>query len=190
MDRPDLISFYRFCSSAVVVRIQLWAAVLPEGARATIGLAIRPLAGSSHRGPRNGAGKGCLTLSILLPTFYIVITGSLCYTMSLSALQIRYAPRVSGLGACEKPSGPSARMLQHFWELHARRPMHRDVRSYASNTVQLRLPDDSTVMLDVPEGSSILEVALDEGLDIPHDCKMGVCMNCAAKLVRECLMWV
>ncbi|KAL6770209.1 FDX4 [Auxenochlorella protothecoides x Auxenochlorella symbiontica] len=102
--------------------------------------------------------------------------------MSLSALQIRYAPRVSGLGACEKPSGPSARMLQHFWELHARRPMHRDVRSYASNTVQLRLPDDSTVMLDVPEGSSILEVALDEGLDIPHDCKMGVCMNCAAKL--------
>ncbi|WIA21254.1 hypothetical protein OEZ85_000489 [Tetradesmus obliquus] len=37
--------------------------------------------------------------------------------------------------------------------------------------------------LDVPEGSSILEVALDQGIDLPHDCKLGVCMTCPAKLV-------
>lgn len=39
-------------------------------------------------------------------------------------------------------------------------------------------------VLDVPEGRTILEVALDKGLDLPHDCKLGVCMTCPAKLVR------
>ena len=33
------------------------------------------------------------------------------------------------------------------------------------------------------DGESILEAALDDGLDVPHDCKMGVCMTCPAKLV-------
>jgi ferredoxin len=37
--------------------------------------------------------------------------------------------------------------------------------------------------LEVPDGKSILEVALDKGLDLPHDCKLGVCMTCPAKLV-------
>lgn len=35
----------------------------------------------------------------------------------------------------------------------------------------------------VDDGESILEAALDDGLDVPHDCKMGVCMTCPAKLV-------
>jgi len=39
------------------------------------------------------------------------------------------------------------------------------------------------VTLDVPEGENILSVALDEGMDLPHDCKLGVCMNCAARLI-------
>jgi len=38
-------------------------------------------------------------------------------------------------------------------------------------------------VLDVPAGESILSVALDKGLDLPHDCKLGVCMTCPAKLV-------
>ena len=38
-------------------------------------------------------------------------------------------------------------------------------------------------VLDVPEGTYILRAALDSGLDVPHDCQMGVCMNCAARLV-------
>eukprot|EP01026_Neomeris_dumetosa_P033265 TRINITY_DN264_c0_g1_i1.p2 TRINITY_DN264_c0_g1~~TRINITY_DN264_c0_g1_i1.p2 ORF type:complete len:140 (-),score=13.54 TRINITY_DN264_c0_g1_i1:144-563(-) len=37
--------------------------------------------------------------------------------------------------------------------------------------------------LQVDSGQSILEVALEQGLDLPHDCKMGVCMTCPAKLV-------
>eukprot|EP00882_Tetradesmus_deserticola_P013038 GHRQ01013827.1.p1 GENE.GHRQ01013827.1~~GHRQ01013827.1.p1 ORF type:complete len:135 (+),score=44.04 GHRQ01013827.1:208-612(+) len=43
--------------------------------------------------------------------------------------------------------------------------------------------EGTTYTLDVPEGQSILEVALDQGLDLPHDCKLGVCMTCPAKLV-------
>lgn len=31
-----------------------------------------------------------------------------------------------------------------------------------------------TYVLDVPEGRTILEVALDKGIDLPHDCKLGV----------------
>ena len=33
------------------------------------------------------------------------------------------------------------------------------------------------------DGRSILDVALDDGIDVPHDCKMGVCLTCPAKLV-------
>lgn len=33
------------------------------------------------------------------------------------------------------------------------------------------------------EGSTILEVALENGIELPHDCKMGVCMTCPARLV-------
>lgn len=43
--------------------------------------------------------------------------------------------------------------------------------------------EGKTYTLDVPDGSTILEVALDKGLDLPHDCKLGVCMTCPAKLV-------
>lgn len=44
--------------------------------------------------------------------------------------------------------------------------------------------DGKTVTLDVPEDKSILEAAMDKGIELPHDCKLGVCMTCPAKLVR------
>lgn len=37
--------------------------------------------------------------------------------------------------------------------------------------------------LDVKKGQTILEVALKNGLKLPHDCQLGVCMTCPAKLV-------
>lgn len=43
--------------------------------------------------------------------------------------------------------------------------------------------DGKIFHLEVPEGKTILEVALDKGMDLPHDCKLGVCMTCPAKLV-------
>ncbi|KAG6545606.1 hypothetical protein Mapa_012960 [Marchantia paleacea] len=44
--------------------------------------------------------------------------------------------------------------------------------------------DGQTYMLDVPEGESILTVALENGMDVPYDCNLGVCMTCPAKLEK------
>lgn len=39
-------------------------------------------------------------------------------------------------------------------------------------------------VLQVPEDETILSVALDANMDVPHDCKLGVCMTCPAKLEK------
>ncbi|XP_073005687.1 ferredoxin C 1, chloroplastic [Typha latifolia] len=41
----------------------------------------------------------------------------------------------------------------------------------------------STQTLEVAPDETILERALEEGLDVPHDCKLGVCMTCPARLL-------
>ena len=43
--------------------------------------------------------------------------------------------------------------------------------------------DGQTFELDVPEDSTILEVCNEQGIQVPHDCTMGVCMVCPAKLI-------
>ena len=42
-----------------------------------------------------------------------------------------------------------------------------------------------TEVIEVEENQTILEVALEQGIELSHDCKMGVCMTCPAKLVRS-----
>lgn len=37
--------------------------------------------------------------------------------------------------------------------------------------------------LQVDRDETILSKALDSGLDVPHDCKLGVCMTCPARLL-------
>ena len=43
--------------------------------------------------------------------------------------------------------------------------------------------EGKTTQLDVEPDETILTKALDSGLDVPHDCKLGVCMTCPAKLL-------
>ncbi|KAH7300306.1 hypothetical protein KP509_24G055400 [Ceratopteris richardii] len=38
-------------------------------------------------------------------------------------------------------------------------------------------------VLEVEEGETVLEKAIDADLDVPYDCKLGVCMTCPARLV-------
>lgn len=38
-------------------------------------------------------------------------------------------------------------------------------------------------ILDVQDDCSILNAALDAGIDLPHDCKLGVCLTCPSKIV-------
>ena len=63
------------------------------------------------------------------------------------------------------------------------RPLQRKDIIAHGYKVELEHNGEVTV-LDVPEDESILSVALEQGLELPHDCKLGVCMNCAARLVR------
>lgn len=54
--------------------------------------------------------------------------------------------------------------------------------------VNLKDIDGNVTTLEVGEDQNILEVALDAGIEnLPHDCKLGVCMNCAARLTSGTL---
>jgi ferredoxin len=50
-------------------------------------------------------------------------------------------------------------------------------------TVEI-LHEGKTYTIEVPEDRKILEVALEEGIDLPSSCTAGVCTTCAA-LVLE-----
>ncbi|PIA31764.1 hypothetical protein AQUCO_04900211v1 [Aquilegia coerulea] len=43
--------------------------------------------------------------------------------------------------------------------------------------------EGKNTILEVDPDESILERALDNGLSVPHDCKLGVCMTCPARLI-------
>ena len=43
--------------------------------------------------------------------------------------------------------------------------------------------EGETYTVEVADGDNILDVALDAGIDLRYDCKMGVCMMCPAKRV-------
>jgi len=43
--------------------------------------------------------------------------------------------------------------------------------------------EGKTTQLEVEPDETILSKALDSGLDVPHDCKLGVCMTCPARLI-------
>ena len=72
------------------------------------------------------------------------------------------------------------------------RQVHNRVRSTRSFPSQLMMAkshkvtvqhDGKDTVLEVREDESILEAALDAGIDMPHDCKLGVCLTCPSKIV-------
>jgi ferredoxin len=62
------------------------------------------------------------------------------------------------------------------------RPQPTSPFAAAAHRVEIEHAGKTTV-LEVEDGTSILDAGLDAGLDLPHDCKLGVCMTCPARLV-------
>lgn len=47
--------------------------------------------------------------------------------------------------------------------------------------------EGTETIMEVDENTSILEASLEAGIDLPHDCDLGVCLTCPAKIVEgEC----
>lgn len=57
------------------------------------------------------------------------------------------------------------------------------VQAVNAYKVEWRRLDGSQHYLTLEEGETMLEAMLEAGLEPAHDCKMGVCMTCPAKLV-------
>ncbi|OAY78940.1 Ferredoxin-1 [Ananas comosus] len=92
-------------------------------------------------------------------------------------------------------SSPTHLLLHHHH--HHRRPFHRPLTllrlhrrtlapplSSSSSSYKVTIEHEGSVQtLDVAPDETILEWALEEGLSVPHDCKLGVCMTCPARLL-------
>jgi len=76
--------------------------------------------------------------------------------------QLNTRPRI---GSGSHPSSPSLTFTV--------RSSYKVVIEHEGKTTQLEVEPDET----------ILSKALDSGLDVPHDCKLGVCMTCPARLI-------
>ncbi|XP_047975227.1 ferredoxin C 1, chloroplastic-like [Salvia hispanica] len=69
--------------------------------------------------------------------------------------------------------------LNPHWPSSSRGSLRGSVHAYKVVIEQ----GDKLTEVEVDEDETILSRALDVGLDVPHDCKLGVCMTCPAKLV-------
>lgn len=56
------------------------------------------------------------------------------------------------------------------------------LRAVPKHKVTINIGDVSHV-LEVAEDETILDASLDAGIDLPYDCKCGVCLTCPCKVV-------
>lgn len=97
----------------------------------------------------------------------------------MATLQFTTSPSFTLTNKQNQPSNLSAFRLNLLPATGASRPISTIVRSYK---VVIEHEGRATE-LEVEPGETILAKALDSGLSVPHDCKLGVCMTCPARLM-------
>ncbi|XP_051152763.1 ferredoxin C 1, chloroplastic [Andrographis paniculata] len=81
------------------------------------------------------------------------------------------------------PKNPNYLIPKSPPTLPLRRKSKRSSAVAAAYKVVIEEASGKTTEVEVEEDETILSKAVEIGLDVPHDCKMGVCMTCPARLV-------
>ena len=65
------------------------------------------------------------------------------------------------------------------------KPFTKSFELRAKNIYKVVLQRDGKdlAVLQVPEDRTVLDVAIDAGVDIPYDCKLGVCLTCPSQVL-------
>jgi len=87
---------------------------------------------------------------------------------------------VDEVSAALKYNGINSKQI-HF-ELFSTAEKGLLVEKHDGNTTITVILDDEEETFDMPQTKSVLEAALDEGLDAPYSCQGGICSTCIARL--------
>jgi ring-1,2-phenylacetyl-CoA epoxidase subunit PaaE len=97
------------------------------------------------------------------------------------------------------PSGMMEQIQKGYDALQLGKELHKEVftsstdKSKTDATAGNTQPEISRVIVhfdretyefEVPKGRTILDVALDKGIDLPHSCQSGICTTCMGKLKK------
>ncbi len=87
---------------------------------------------------------------------------------------------IDEVSATLKHNGINSKQIHH--ELFSTAEKGLLVEKHDGNTSVTVTLDDEEVTFEMPQTKSILEAALDEGLDPPYSCQGGICSTCIARL--------
>ena len=60
-----------------------------------------------------------------------------------------------------------------------------EVKSDLEGETQLTITvDDEETTLSMPKNKTVLQVALDNGIDVPYSCQGGICSSCVARITE------
>ena len=87
---------------------------------------------------------------------------------------------IDDVSATLKQNGINSKQIHH--ELFSTAEKGLLVEMHDGNTSITLTLDDEEVTFEMPQTKSILEAALDEGLDPPYSCQGGICSTCIARI--------
>lgn len=76
---------------------------------------------------------------------------------------------------------PKEKIMFELFSVSDEGQVHSDLDGTTSLTV---LVDDEETTLRMPQNKSVLDAALDHGLDVPYSCQGGICSSCVARITE------